>query len=205
MIKDLIPIYDKNELYNLPVSDIDGRIIWAFEYPKATIQETLLFYHKLRQPVDLLRELKKEYFKPKIKSEIDINNILLNSLEWIMRQMTNSRFKRGLSSYEKAPKIAQKKKPRQTTRGANIQVVCKAFNISLTDLMNNYTMEQLDWMGDQVCFYNNEMSEESQKVNDRVWNNEDTSWIDKAELLRQHKASKNRKIVKTEFLSPKKF
>lgn len=205
MIKDLIPIYDKNELYNLPISDIDGRIIGAFEYPKATIQETLLFYHKLKNPVELLWELKKKYFKPKIKSEVEIDRILLNSLDWIITQLINSRFKRGLSSYEKAPKMTQKHKERKTTRWANIQVVCKAFNLSLTDLLNNYTMEQLDRMSDQVCFYNYEMNEDTQKINDWVWNNEDTSWINKKELLKKHKESKKRKVVSSEILQYKQF
>lgn len=201
MIKDFLPIYDKKELFVLPISDIDGRIIGTMQYPQASMQETITFYDKLKKPQELYQEIK-QYFKKdtRMKSEEEIEAILMNTFNLVIDKMNETRHKRTQSAFHGAPKV---NKGRETTRGVNIQEVCKKFNISLTDLLHNYTFEQYDWMCDQIVFYYNEQSEKTQPANNYVLNKSNVK--DTKDLLAEHKRTKNNKVIKTEILSSNKF
>lgn len=48
--------------------------------------------------------------------------------------------------------------------------ICKSWNINgLNDLINNYTMEQIEWMADACTFQSYEMTDEGRRANNMLF------------------------------------
>ena len=201
MISDFIPIFDKNKYFELPIIDTTWLKVWVFKYPQATIQESIYFYENTKYPISLLREYKDKFFEYKY-DRVETDKLLLYSIDEILLQIMNTRHKRSKSAFHNAPLL--KEASRKSTRGVNIQSVLERFNLSLTDLLQSYSMEQLDWMQDQIIFYYNEQDKKTRWINDWVMNRMDDNGVDKAKAKELLEMWKKAKVVKKEILSVRK-
>jgi len=196
MITDFIP---KKEDYSFKVYDVVGDDVAEFVYKQATIQETIDFYSKHNDINALYTYFIDKFCKNKKNKEVDI--VLRDNIETIFSKIANTRYKRRESEYSNVPQTVDKKRGvRERTRGATVQEVCKHFFISLTDLLQNYTMEQYDWMVDQIIFSTNESTDDWKRRNNIMLNKNKVPEVDKKKAMELLKKSKNAKVVAREFI-----
>ncbi len=168
---------------------LDNRIKHTIQYEQATIKEFYEFYSlsEEEQTIELLSIIKKDIhynridrILKKIYPKYITHLELLIPYQKIMAEILSTKFRTMESLYKDSDKYDTRKTKAKTTRvlGRNSYAnVCKFWNLSFTELIENYTLEQFIWLADWVIYENNAGSKEWQFVNNMALR--DTEWIKK--------------------------
>ena len=146
--------------------------IFTIKYDQATILEYYEYINKSQeeQTIELYNILKK-FIKYSLKDKIlmFLNKNYVNKIErWLkISEILVSIFQNRYRIYESIFKWIRKvdKKNKWAIDSAWLSNICKTYNISPTDLMKNYTLEQYFWFLDWIEWINNSMDKEWQFIN----------------------------------------
>lgn len=146
--------------------------LFTLRYKQATLWEYFEFYSKTPQeqflelyeiirwqiPYTLKEKILKKLFrwyKTKLEKLIDYDKIVINIM--------NNRFRIYESIFSKVK--AKGKKWDKWLLSVSLLKVCKHYSTSLSDLLNNFTLEQFFWLLDWVVYNTNSQYKEGQKMN----------------------------------------
>jgi len=143
----------------------------TMKYQQATAEETIQFMNKDKdwKVIDwMISFLKKhsDYSKSDYNAIVwNFDNILSLILKTYHKWVFNKEEKQTKTNSN--PKIWGKK-PRPSTFWANIVYLSEKLSIHPKQLLQEYTMEQMDYMSSWLVFNANETTEKWQKENDRI-------------------------------------
>jgi len=146
--------------------------LFTLTYEQATLWEYFEFYWKTPQeqfnelleivksqiPYTFLEKILKKIFKwyqTKIEKLIDYDKLVINIM--------NNRFRTYDSIFSKV-KVKGKKWDKWLL-SVSLLKVCKHYSTSLSDLLNNFTLEQFFWLLDWVVYNQNSQYKEWQTMN----------------------------------------
>lgn len=152
----------------------NDKVVLHLEYKQATIQEFIEYTHK--SPIEQYKEiddifkscvrysifaklLKKLYTKYETVWEKNIDK------EKIYTNIMNNRYRTIESIYADTDKYRSKQNTDKTMGRMALARVCKVRNISLSDLIHNYTLEQFIWLADGVQYEANSQTKEGRWIN----------------------------------------
>lgn len=155
--------------------NLNWKILFILSYKQAKLREYFEFLDKSEEEKQkelyliLRKNLKYSFLEKiyllfnknyiwKIEKSLELREVLL----WIMQ----NRFRVYQSIFTWVKVIWEKKDDSwPVIESAWLSWICKTYNISPTDLMNNYTLEQYFWFMDWIKFLNNDYSKEWKLMN----------------------------------------
>jgi len=154
------------------------KILFSIEYKQATMLEYYEFLNKDKneQILDLYKIIKEKikysffdkvklFFNKNYKSKIEL---WLNFENAFLSIMSN-KFRTYESIFNKVKSRMQNKWwNKWTIDSVWLSMICKEYNISPTDLLNNYTLEQYFWFLDWIEWNNNALTKEWQSINNEA-------------------------------------
>ena len=154
------------------------KILFSIEYKQATMLEYYEFLNKDKneQILDLYKIIQEKikysffdkiklFFNKNYKSKIEL---WLNFENAFLSIMWN-KFRTYESIFNKVKSRMQSKSwTKWTIDSVWLSMICKEYNISPTDLLNNYTLEQYFWFLDWIERNNNALTKEWQTINNEA-------------------------------------
>lgn len=180
------------------IVDVEGVNMYEIKFTQCTAKETLEFFEmsEISKNIRLLSFIEKngEYIYPEIKRKrwyIDllwnrirhnrqqyikqkVNEILARNIQELSREIVSKAHQQHVTIYEGIYKATSKgEEKRKGILGANMMGICKEFNISgINTLIEEYTIEQIGWMGDMLTFNAYEQTKEGKSANNKLFGNE---------------------------------
>lgn len=168
-MQDFIP---PKKTFEQPILDTQGKLIFTLKYEQATLREMYEF-------IALDEEEQSKLVLDEIRSQIPcsfIDKILkkifkghLTSIERntdftvIIKKYLLNKFRNNDSIYNDA-RLSKNSKNKYLVRNT-LAHACQFWNLSLTELLDNYTVEQFGRLLDWYVFDMNSQSKEWQKIN----------------------------------------
>ena len=165
--------------------------VYDIEFMQATAKETLEFqdvdqnrlvpymidfierHKKLSDTYNGKSFLRRLYFGKEKKHHGDI--VIAQNIQTIMTDIIYKRHKKHESIYKWIQKQPEKweKIGRKWLFWSTLASICKEFNINgVNQLLDEYTMEQIEWMSDMLTFGAYEMTDNGRSANDKLFNNQ---------------------------------
>lgn len=155
--------------------DIRWKKLLTIKYEQATILEYYEYINKttdeqLQEIQKIIEPLFKMSFLDKIKLVFNKNYqtklIKWADIEWLILSVMQNRYRWYESIFTDIKKrIWTKKGWKWVIDSVWIMMICKNYNMSPTDLLNNYTLEQYLWLLDGIERYNNAQTKKWQAIN----------------------------------------
>lgn len=152
--------------------NIKGDNIFTLKYDQATIWEYYEYINKTpEEQTKELYSILKNQIKDSLKDKIlrYFNKYYVNKIEkWLkVDEILVSIFQNRYRVYESIFNWIRKvdKKNKGSIDSAWLSNICKSYNISPTDLMKNYTLEQYFWFLDWIEWINNSSDDEWKAIN----------------------------------------
>jgi hypothetical protein len=141
----------------------------TMRYEQATAEDTIQFMNRDREwkVIDWMISFLKKHSN---YSKSDYNTIVWN-FDNILDLILRTYHKWVFNKEEKVKTNSNTwiwKKPRPSTFWANITYLSEKLNIHPKQLLQEYTMEQMNWLSEWLIFNSNEASKDGQKINDRL-------------------------------------
>lgn len=154
---------------------INGKNLFTLKYEQATIKEYYEYLNyspqeQARELLNILRKCIKYSLKDKIMLFLNKDYVTdfeknLN-IEEVFGSIFANRFRIHKSIFEWKRQKGKKWWSKGSIDSVWLSAICKEYNISPTDLMENYTLEQYFWFLDWIEWSNNTMTKEWQATND---------------------------------------